>query len=116
VLRARCEAGAGQAVLTVVALVVGISPLLAPDVPLQRSPGSSVALDPVRGWVSLDFAEIFLDGAATAPINETALPATHELLKPLPVFLAEIISAAFTRQPHARRLGDLFGDTVPGPH
>lgn len=115
-LRARCEAGAGQAVLTVVALVVGISPSLAPDLPLQRSPGSAVALDPVRGWVSLDFARIFLGGAATAPINETALPATHLLLKPLPVFLAEIINAAFGHQPHARRLGDLLGDTVPGPH
>jgi hypothetical protein len=115
-LRARCEAGAGPAVLTVVALVAGISPSLAPDLPLQRSPGSAVALDPVRGWVSLDFARIFLGGAATAPINETALPATHVLLKPLPVFLAEIIRNAFRRQPRARRLGDLFGDTVPGPH
>jgi hypothetical protein len=115
-LRARCEAGAGPAVLTLVALVAGISPSLAPGLPLQRCGGSAVVLDPVRGWVILDFARIFLGGAATAPINETALPATHELLKPLPVFLAEIIGAAFARQPHARRLGDLFGDTVPGPH
>lgn len=115
-LRARCEAGAGPAVLTLVALVAGISPSLAPGLPLQRSCGSAVVLDPVRGWVSLDFARIFLGGAATAPINETALPATHVLLKPLPVFLAEIIGAAFARKPHARRLGDLFGDTVPGPH
>ena len=115
-LRARCEAGAGPAVLTAVALVIGISASLAPDLPLQRSAGSAVVLDPQRGWVSLDFARIFLGGAATAPINEAALPATHVLLKPLPVVLAEIIHNAFRRQPRARRLGDLFGDSVPGPH
>ena len=115
-LRVRCEAGAGQAVLTVVALTAGISPSLAPGLPLQRSGGSAVVLDPLRGWLSLDFARIFLGGAATAPINETALPATHVLLKPLPVFLAEIIRNAFQRQPGARRLGELFGDAVPGPH
>jgi hypothetical protein len=115
-LRARCEAGAGPAVLTAVALVAGICPSLAPDLPLQRGTGSTVELDPERGWVSLDFGRIFLGGAATAPINETALPATHVLLKPLPVFLAEIIRNAFRRQPRARRLGGLFSDTVPRSH
>ena len=115
-LRTRTEAGDEPALLTMVALVVGISPSLAPILPLHRSAGSAAMLDPMRGCVSLDFASIFLGGAATAPPNETALPATHVLLKPLPAFLADIVRDAFRRQPQARRLGDLFGDTVPGPH
>jgi hypothetical protein len=114
-LRRRCETGAAPAVLTLVALVAGISPSLAPDLPLRRGTRSAVVLDPERGWVSLDFARIFLGGAATAPVNETALPATHVLLKPLPVFLADIVRQAFRRQPQACRLRDLFGDAVPGP-
>lgn len=115
-LRSRCEAGAGPTILTLVALVLGISPSLAPGLPLQHGTGSALTVDPVRGWVRLDFARIFLGGAATAPSNETALPATHVLLKPLPAFLADILREAFRRQPQARRLEDLFGDAVPAPH
>jgi len=42
-----------------------------------------------------------MGGAADVPGNETALPATHVLRKPLPVFLAQIITAALARNPGA---------------
>jgi len=112
-LRARSERGDSKATLTILGLLVGVAPSRAPGIPLQSGPTTAVSLDPQRAWIRIDYAQVFMGGAANVPGNETALPATHVLVKPLPVFLAQIITATYARNPDARTVGDLFGCDAP---
>ena len=115
-LRRRAQSGDPEATLISIALLIGVPPTLVADAPLHSDAEQTITLDTRRGWVSIDFARVFLGGAAKAASNETALPATPVLQKPLPVFLAERIRDAIGKSPGATRLGDLFGDRAPVPH
>jgi len=113
-LRIRSERGDSKATLTLLGLLVGIAPSRTPGIPLESGSTTAVSLDTRRASIRIDYAQVFIGGAANAPGNETALPATHVLLKPLPVFLAQIVTATHARNPTATTVGDLFGSDVPG--
>lgn len=115
-LRVKAEQGDPQAILVLLGMVAGLPPGLVPAVPVTTASNVAVTLNPVRGWLSLDYAKVFLAGAAEARDNGSALAASHLLLKPLPMFLAGIVHAAYKRKPSAWSVGDLFGSAVPGPH
>ncbi len=112
-LRRRSEHGDSKATLTLLALIVGVAPSQVPGIPLKCAPTTAVSLDPLRAWIRIDYAQVFMSGAADASGSESALPAAHVLLKPLPVFLAQIVAAAHARNPNATTVGDLFGFDAP---
>jgi hypothetical protein len=112
-LRTRSQRGDSKATLTLLGLLVGIAPSRTPGIPLESGSTTAVSLDPRRAWIRIDYAHVFMGGAADVPGNETALPATHVLVKPLPVFLAQIVTATYARNPDAKTVGDLFGSDAP---
>ena len=112
-LRTWSENGDSKATLTLLGLLVGIAPSRTPGIPLRSGPTTAVSVEPRHGWIRIDYAQVFMGGAAHVPGNETALPATHVLLKPLPVFLAQLVQATHARNPRATTVGDLFGSEAP---
>lgn len=116
-LRLRVEDGDDAAIVETSALLSGVPPEHAGAIGLLENCSADppvIAVSVRTGQLHTDLGRVCLAHAAQPATNGTTLPASHVLIKPLPRFLVQALSAAFSDSPQAFRLRHLF-DVKPAP-
>ncbi|GAB4566580.1 MAG: hypothetical protein Tsb007_39630 [Rhizobacter sp.] len=117
-LRLRAEAAEPAAIVELFALLSGIPSEHAAHIALREASTKAapvIAINVRTGQLETDMHQICLAQAAQPPLNGTALPASHLLVKPLPRFLTELLRIAISQRPLACSLGELFPCTSTAP-
>lgn len=110
-LRERAEQGDDSSTLTILAFCTGLSLELVTTMPLNglESDEWLMAVDAELGHIKTNLDPLFPNSASPAePTSKNLRPANKIVVKPLPQFIASLLSVRLNKVPQASTLGELF--------